>query len=78
MVNIYISKYFFNNNRDDKVNIYRFSKKHLKIKSYIVFLPKERHVHGTYKDPFTKYFYVLTGICQMSVAYIFLKISSNI
>ena len=59
---IYYGEYFSNNNRDDKVNIYRFSKKTFENKIVYSFPPKSiRHVHGIYKDPFTKYFYVLTG-----------------
>lgn len=59
---IYYGEYFANNKRDKEVSIYRFSKKTFENKIVYSFPPKNiRHIHGIYKDPFTKYFYVLTG-----------------
>lgn len=59
---IYFGEYLSNNNRNRDINIYRFSKTKLTYEVIFKFpAGKIRHIHGIYKDPFSKHFYVLTG-----------------
>jgi len=60
--NLIFGEYLSNNKRKKDIHIYKynFTSNTVSIK-FRFSNGKIRHIHGVYKDPFTSYFYVLTG-----------------